>query len=134
MHLPQDVLPQSEPEVGIDIPRTLSDQESSIGQAIDGSAIPSVVAFEDEVLDDVVAVALQDSIRWQIVGLQDMILIDANVFGFVPLAGAGAFARWFCGRRLGRLDEHTGFDHGACGGAFIAANSSQHVWIIGWSK
>jgi len=101
MDLQQDVLPQPETEMGVDVVWTLSDPECPIGQAIDGPSITCVVAFEDEVLDDEVSVAFQYRTRWQIAGLQDMILIDAEVFGFVAFHGAWTFARRLCWRRLG---------------------------------
>jgi hypothetical protein len=61
------------------------------------AAISDVVRFEDEILDDEVLVALEQGSRWDLLGLDDDLLVDGEFSGLRSFVGAGSF---LAGRRV----------------------------------
>src|SRR5471030_671446 len=63
------------------------------------AAIADVVGFEDELLDDEVFVALELGPRWDLLGLDDNLLVDGEFSGLRSFVGARSF---WTGRRVWR--------------------------------
>ena len=61
------------------------------------AAISDVVRFEDEILDDEVLVAFELGSRWDLLGLDDDLLVDGEFSGLGSFVGAGSF---LAGRRV----------------------------------
>ncbi len=110
MGLKQDILTQAKSEVGCDTLWAWPHAQRTVGQSIDGPALPGVVGFEEDVLDDKIAVAFQDCARGQVVWGQHDILIDTNVLGFTSFLAARAFSRRLLGLLLFRFEQHAGLD------------------------
>ena len=103
-------------EVRIDFRWSLCNQQCAVGEPIDGSAVTGVTRFDDKILHDEITVAFQSRIRRQIIGLDDLIRIDAKCIGFMSFGRTRSFllgAGRLCGRRL---EKTAGFDLGTPGG------------------
>jgi hypothetical protein len=87
MSLQQDEFDQSGTEVRIDASGSLADNESAIGQPVNGPTVASVMRLHDDILDDKVSITFEFSVRGQLIGRNDFVDVDAERFGFLSLRG-----------------------------------------------
>jgi len=76
---------------GDDGGRQVSHDGGAVGCDPAFAAIADVVGFEDEILDDEVFVALELGPRWDLLGLDDDLLVDGEFSGLRSFVGAGSF-------------------------------------------